>query len=171
MTFQSSYGSFTHLESYYGEERTIVNSVWFWTQLIGSAIRDIVDWFLGGFDGILYTLIAIIVVNYIIGVLTSILRKKFSESIGLSVFISKLAILLLVGIGHLIDLYLLENGATLRTAIIIFYISTEGISLLEDASNIGLPIPQILKRVFEQVRSRSGEDHDDKDDSDSLNGK
>ena len=108
-----------------------------------------------GSDGFLYALIAFVAVDYITGVLRAIVEKQLSSRIGAHGIAKKVAIFLVVGIGHLIDFYLLgSDGAPLRTAVIFFYIANEGVSLLENATAIGLPVPDKLKDVLAQLHGK-----------------
>ena len=64
----------------------------------------------------------------------------------------------LVGIGNILDVYVLGEAGVLRTAVIFFYLSNEGVSLLENSAHLGLPIPEKLKDVLAQLHDRSGKD-------------
>jgi toxin secretion/phage lysis holin len=132
--------------------------IWSWIQAAIAAIGGTLGWYLGGLDGFLYALIAFVVVDYITGVLRAIVEKKLSSRIGAHGIAKKVAIFLVVGIGHLIDTYLLGGtGAPLRTAVIFFYIANEGVSLLENATSIGLPVPAKLKDILAQLHDRADE--------------
>ena len=133
-----------------------MKDIWNWIQTAFAVIGGMLGWYLGGVDGFLYTLIAFVVVDYITGVLRAIVEKKLSSQIGAHGIAKKVALFLVVGIGHLIDTYLISStGAPLRTAVIFFYLSNEGVSLLENAGHLGLPIPAKLKAVLEQLHDRS----------------
>lgn len=126
-----------------------------WTKAIFAVIGGMIGWFLGGIDSFLYTLIAFVVVDYITGVLRAVVEKKLSSRIGAHGIAKKVAIFLVVGIGHLIDKYLLKGtGTPLRTAVVFFYIANEGISLLENAAAIGLPVPKKIKDVLAQLHGK-----------------
>ena len=129
----------------------------FWNtiQLIIAAIGGWLGWFLGGRDGLLYTLIAFVAIDYITGVMCAINDHTLSSEVGFRGICRKVLIFLLVGIGHIIDLYVIGTGSVLRTAVIFFYISNEGVSLLENAAHLGLPIPEKLKAVLEQLHDRA----------------
>ena len=119
-----------------------MKTIWAWTQTAFAGIGGVIGWYLGGLDGFLYALIAFVVVDYPTGVLRAIYEKRLSSRIGAQGITKKVAIFLVVGIGHLVDFYLLgSEGAALRTAVIFFYIANEGISLLENATAIGLTEP------------------------------
>jgi toxin secretion/phage lysis holin len=138
------------------EDRTM-KTIWAWTHTAFAGLGGVVGWYLGGLDGFLYALIAFVVVDYIMGVLRAVFEKKLSSRIGARGITKKVAIFLVVGIGHLIDAYLLGGqGAALRTAVIFFYIANEGISLLENAAAIGLPVPDKLKDVLQQLHGNGG---------------
>ena len=122
------------------------------TQLILTAIGGYLGYILGGFDGLLYALIAFVVIDYITGLMLAIIKKEVSSSIGFKGIFKKVMIFLLVAIGHTIDAYLIKNGSAIRTAVIFFYISNEGISILENSANIGLPIPEKLKEILVQLK-------------------
>ncbi|MGX6991072.1 phage holin family protein [Pseudolactococcus reticulitermitis] len=132
-----------------------MKETWTWIQLSLSAIGGFVGWFLGGFDGLLYTLVAFVVVDYITGILRAIADKKLSSKIGAHGITKKMMIFLLVGAAHLLDVEIIRNGNVLRDAVVFFYISNEGISLLENASKIGLPIPQKLRDILEQLHDKT----------------
>ncbi len=135
-----------------------MKTIWAWTQTAFAGIGGVVGWYLGGLDGFLYALIAFVVVDYLTGVLRAIYEKRLSSRIGAQGITKKVAIFLVVGIGHLVDFYLLgSEGAALRTAVIFFYIANEGISLLENATAIGLPVPDKLKNVLQQLHGNGGE--------------
>ena len=128
--------------------------IWNTIQLVFAAVGGFVGWFLGGCDGLLYTLLAFVVIDYITGVLCAVLDKKLSSAIGFKGICRKVLIFALVGIGHILDLYVIGSGSVMRTAILFFYISNEGVSLVENAVHLGLPVPQKLKDVLEQLHGR-----------------
>lgn len=107
---------------------------------------------MGGFDGFLYALIVFVVVDYVTGVMVGILNKELSSQIGFRGIFKKVVIFSLVAVAHIIDTHVIGNGSVLRTAVIFFYLSNEGISILENAVKIGLPIPEKLKNVLEQLK-------------------
>ncbi len=121
-------------------------------QIIFAAIGAYIGWFLGGFDGLLYALVAFVVLDYITGLMVAVLEKKLSSSIGFKGIFKKVLIFIFVGIGHIIDFYILQNGSAVRTAVIFFYLSNEGLSIVENAAKIGLPVPESLKKVFTELK-------------------
>ena len=129
----------------------------FWNtiQLIFSAVGGWLGYFLGGCDGLLYALLAFVVIDYITGVMCAINDRTLSSEVGFRGICRKVLIFLLVGIANILDVQVIGTGSMLRTAVIFFYISNEGVSLLENASHLGLPVPEQIKTVLEQIHSRS----------------
>ena len=129
----------------------------FWNtiQLIFAAVGGWLGYFLGGCDGLLYALIAFVAIDYITGVMCAISDKTLSSEVGFRGICRKVLIFLLVGIGNIIDVQVLGSPGVLRTAVIFFYLSNEGVSLLENAAHLGLPVPDAIKTVLEQLHDRS----------------
>jgi toxin secretion/phage lysis holin len=136
-------------------------------QLIITGIGGYIGWAIGGLDGFMYALIAFVVIDYITGVMVAILEKKLSSEIGAKGIIKKVLIFLLVGIANIIDIKLIGSGSGIRTATIIFYLSNEGISILENSSRIGLPIPDKLKEILVQLHGK-GDKSNEEDINDEL---
>ena len=128
--------------------KDVVNTMQYVFAAMGGAVGAV----LGGFDGFLYALIVFVAVDYATGVMVGILNKELSSRIGFRGIFKKVMIFCLVAVGHIIDTYGIGNGSVLRTAVIFFYLSNEGISILENAALIGLPIPKKLKEVLEQIK-------------------
>ena len=128
----------------------------FWNtiQLIFAAIGGWLGYFLGGFDGLLYALLAFVVLDYITGVMCAIADKTLSSNVGFKGICRKVLIFLLVGVANVLDVHVIGTGSVLRTAVIFFYISNEGVSLTENAAHLGLPVPEKLKAVLEQLHNR-----------------
>lgn len=129
----------------------------FWNsiQLIFATVGGWLGYFLGGCDGLLYALIAFVAIDYITGVMCAISDKTLSSEVGFKGICRKVLIFLLVGIGNIIDVQVLGSPGVLRTAVIFFYLSNEGVSLLENAAHLGLPVPDAIKTVLEQLHDRS----------------
>lgn len=135
----------------------------FWNtiQFIFTAIGGWLGYFLGGCDGLLYTLLAFVVLDYVTGIMCAVVDKKLSSEIGFRGIFKKILIFALVGIGHLLDVQVLGSVGVLRTAVIFFYLSNEGVSLIENAAHLGLPIPERLKAVLEQLHERAEKDSEE----------
>ena len=129
-----------------------MKETWNTIQVGMAALGGFVGWFLGGFDGSLYTLCAFVVVDYITGVLKAIVEHKLSSHIGAEGITKKVMIFLLIGIAHLLDVEIVGNGNVMRDAVIFFYLSNEGLSIIENTIKLGLPVPQKLKDVLNQIK-------------------
>ena len=134
-----------------------MKTIWINTQLGFTALGGFIGWFLGGIDGFLYALVAFVVLDYITGVMRAVLEKRLSSEIGAKGIFKKILIFSLVGIGHIIDSKIIGDGSVIRTAVIFFYLSNEGVSILENASMIGLPIPEKLKDILMQLKEKGDE--------------
>lgn len=132
-----------------------MKELWNTVQIAFAAIGGWLGYFLGGFDGLLYALIAFMVVDYITGVMCAIVDKTLSSAVGFKGICRKVLILALVGIAHILDANIIGDGSVLRTAVIFFYLSNEGVSLLENAAHLGLPIPEKMKEILAQLHNRA----------------
>ena len=137
-----------------------MKQIWSGIQIAFTVFGGFLGWFLGGFDGFLYALIAFTVIDYITGVMCAITDKNLSSAVGFKGICRKVLIFTLVGIGNIVDVYVLGQGGVLRTAVIFFYLSNEGVSILENSAHLGLPIPAKLKDVLEQLHERGGNDNE-----------
>ena len=135
----------------------------FWNtiQLMFTAVGGWLGWFLGGCDGLLYALIAFVVIDYSTGVMCAINDQSLSSEVGFRGICRTVLIFLMVGIANILDVNVIGTGSVLRTAVIFFYISNEGVSLMENAAHLGLPVPEKIKVVLEQLHDRA-EDKEDK---------
>ena len=137
---------------------------WNMIQLVFTAIGGWLGWFLGGCDGLLFALIAFVVIDYITGVMCAVSDHTLSSEVGFRGICRKVLIFLLVGIANILDVQVIGTGSVLRTAVMFFYISNEGVSLLENAGHLGLPIPQKLKDILAQLHDRADGTDDEKED-------
>ena len=135
-----------------------MKELWNTAQVIFAAIGGWLGYFLGGCDGLLIALVVFVVVDYLTGVMCAVSDKKLSSEVGFKGICRKVLIFLLVGIGNVIDVQVLGHPGVLRTAIIFFYLSNEGLSLTENAAHLGLPVPEKLKEVLEQLHDRHDEE-------------
>lgn len=122
----------------------------FWSAGAGAALGD----YLGSFDSLMYALVAFIVTDYITGVLCAIVERNLSSAIGFKGICQKVVMLALVGVANVLDMHIIGSGCVLRSAVIFFYISNEGISIIENAARIGLPVPDKLQGVLQQLRNK-----------------
>ena len=129
----------------------------FWNtmQMVFAAVGGWLGYFLGGCDGLLIALVVFTVVDYITGVMCAINDQKLSSEVGFRGICRKVLIFILVGAANILDAQVIGSGSVLRTAVIFFYLSNEGVSLLENAAHLGLPIPKKLKDVLAQIHDRA----------------
>ena len=137
---------------------------WNTVQLIFTAIGGWLGYFLGGCDGLLIALVVFVAADYITGVMCAVVDKKLSSEVGFKGICRKVLIFVLVGIANILDVQVIGTGSVLRTAVIFFYLSNEGVSLLENAGHLGLPIPEKLKDVLAQLHDRAEKPEDGKED-------
>ena len=150
-----------------------MKEIWNWIQLGIAAIGGLLGGFLGGLDGFLYALIAFVVIDYITGVMCAVVNKKLSSEVGFKGIFKKILIFCMVAVGHIIDTRILGvagDGSAIRTAVIFFYLANEGISLLENTTRLGLPVPDKLKEVLAQLHNGKSI-HKPSDPSDPSEGK
>ena len=131
-----------------------IDLIWAKIQIGVTAFGGWLGYFLGGLDGLLIALIVFAVLDYITGVMCAIADRKLSSAVGFRGICRKVLIFALVGVGHVLDTHVVGTGSALRTAVICFYLSNEGVSLLENASHLGLPVPEKLKKALEQLHDR-----------------
>ena len=130
-----------------------------------SVIGGWLGYFVGGVDGLMTALLIFMILDYITGLMCAVADKKLSSSIGFKGICKKVLIVMLVGVAHVVDMYVVGNGNALRSAVVCFYISNEGVSMLENAAHLGLPIPDKLKSILAQLHKR-----DDKADTTKCDG-
>ena len=129
----------------------------FWNivQMVFAAVGGWLGYFLGGNDGLLIALVLFVAADYLTGVMCAVSDKVLSSNVGFKGICRKVLIFLLVGIANILDVHVIGTGSVLRTAVIFFYISNEGVSLLENAAHLGLPVPGKIKAVLEQLHDRA----------------
>lgn len=134
-----------------------MKDLWVSLQLALAAVGAWLGWFLGGMDGLIYAMIVFVIADYVTGVMCAINDKRLSSEIGFKGICRKIIIFMLIGVANLIDVYVIKSGAMLRTATIFFYLSNEGISLLENAVHLGLPVPEKIKQALKQLADNKKE--------------
>ena len=132
-----------------------MKELWNTAQVIFAAIGGWPGDFLGGCDGLLIALVVFVAVDYVTGVMCAISDKKLSSEVGFKGICRKVLIFLLVGIANIVDVQVIGTGSVLRTAVIFFYLSNEGVSLLENAAHLGLPVPEKMKDILAQLHDRA----------------
>lgn len=128
-----------------------MRELWNGIQTVVTVIGGWLGYFLGGKDGLMYALVAMVILDYVTGVMCAVSDQKLSSSVGYRGICRKVLIFALVGVGHLMDLYVMGSAGVLRTAIVFFYLSNEGLSILENAAHLGLPIPSRLRKALRQL--------------------
>ena len=131
-----------------------IDLVWAKVQMAFAAIGGWLGYFVGGADGLLITLLVFMVLDYVTGVMCGIVDKKLSSAVGFKGLFRKVLIFALVGVGHVVDMHVTGTGGALRSAVICFYLSNEGVSLLENATHLGLPVPDKLKDILAQLHNK-----------------
>ena len=131
-----------------------IDLIWTKVQIAITALGGWLGYFLGGMDGLMIALIVLMTLDYVSGVMCAIIDKKLSSAVGFKGICKKVFILMLVGVAHIIDLHVVGTGSALRGAVICFYLSNEGLSLLENAAHVGLPIPDKLKDILSQLHDK-----------------
>ena len=132
-------------------EELFMKEFWNGIQLVFAVIGGWLGWFLGECDGLMYALIAFVVADYVTGVMCAVSDKQLSSEVGFKGICRKVLIFVLVGMANILDMHVIGTGCVLRTAVLFFYISNEGVSVLENAGHLGLPIPARLLNVLEQL--------------------
>ena len=140
-----------------------IDLIWAKVQIAITALGGWLGYFLGGMDGLMIALIVLMTLDYVSGVMCAIIDKKLSSAVGFKGICKKVFILMLVGVAHIIDLHVVGTGSALRGAVICFYMSNEGLSLLENAAHIGLPIPDKLRDILSQLHDKERDTTDQGD--------
>ena len=131
-----------------------IDIIWAKIQMAITAIGGWIGYFVGGVDGLMTALLIFMVLDYITGLMCAIADKQLSSAVGFRGICRKVRIFLLVGVAHIVDLHVVGSGSALRGAVVCFYLSNEGVSMLENAAHLGLPIPEKLKAILEQLHDR-----------------
>lgn len=131
-----------------------IDLIWTKLQVAITAIGGWLGYFVGGLDGLLTALLILMVIDYITGIMCAIVDKKLSSAVGFKGICKKVLILMLVGVAHIVDMHVVGTGEALRSAVICFYLSNEGVSVLENAAHLGLPVPEKLKVILAQLHDK-----------------
>lgn len=136
-----------------------IDLVWAKLQMAFTAIGGWLGYFLGGMDGLMIALIIFVALDYVTGLMCAISDKALSSAVGFKGICRKVLIFLLVGVAHIVDVHVIGTGSALRGAVVCFYLSNEGVSMMENASRLGLPIPEKLKEILAQLHNRGDKDN------------
>lgn len=130
---------------------------------ISAAVGGVVGFLFGQLNGLFWAVIALMAIDYVTGVIVAVLDKKLSSEVGFRGLVKKLFILVLIAVGHILDAYIIGQGAAVMTAVMLFFAANEGISILENAAALGQPVPKKLREVLDQLKRESeGEDEDNR---------
>ena len=140
-----------------------IDLVWAKLQMAIAAGGGWLGYFVGGVDGLMTALLGLMVMDYVTGVICAVIDRELSSSVGFRGIFKKVLILMLVGVAHIVDLHVVRSGEALRSAVICFYLSNEGVSVLENAGHLGLPIPEKLKGILAQLHDRMEEPDETED--------
>ena len=136
---------------------------WNMIQAAFAAVGGWLGYFLGGSDGLLYALLIFVVIDYLTGVMCAIEDKKLSSAVGFRGLCRKVLTFMLVGVGHVLDVHVLGQAGVLRTAVIFWALANNGLSIIENSTHLGLPVPEQLKLVLEQIHDRAGKSGESED--------
>ena len=131
-----------------------MKELWNMCQLAFTAVGGWLGYFLGGCDGLIIALVLFVVIDYITGVMCAVVDRKLSSAVGFKGIFRKVLIFMLVGIANIIDVQVIKSGSVLRTAVVFFYLSNEGLSLIENSVHLGLPVPEKLKAGLKQLNDK-----------------
>ena len=124
------------------------------TNFFFGSIVGLLGWFFGGLDGFVRVLITFTVIDYLSGIAVAIwVKHNLSSAAGFKGIFKKCLIFSFVGIAHVLDKYMLGDTQLLRTAVCLFYIGNEGLSIIENADTLGVPFPKALKDKFLELKS------------------
>ena len=147
-----------------------IDLVWAKIQGAITVIGGWLGYFLGGLDGLMIALVVFVILDYVTGIMCAINDRKLSSAVGFRGICRKVLIFLLVGVAHIVVLHVVGSGSALRGAVVCFYLSNEGVSMLENAAHLGLPIPEKLKAILEQLHDRESPAAPDDTDDDTNDG-
>ena len=123
-----------------------------------KSLNEVFSWFLGNRDEPMCTLIIFMAADLLTGIMSSVVNNQFDDNTLLKGIAKKICILILIGIAHTMDLYLLSRAELLRNPVLFFFISSEGISVCKNASKLEVPIPDRLKKILLQIAQKEKKD-------------
>ena len=143
-----------------------IDLVWTKVQMAITAVGGWLGYFVGGVDGLMTALLVFMVLDYVTGLMCAVVDKKLSSAVGFKGICKKLLIIILVGVAHVVDVHVVGTGEALCSAVVCFYLSNEGVSVLENAAHLGLPVPEKLKNVLAQIHGRTDETNETEENED-----
>ena len=145
-----------------------IDIIWAKIQIAFSAIGGWLGYFLGGNDGLLIALLVLMVLDYISGIMCAIVEKNLDSRIGFKGICKKALILMIVGVANVVDVHVVGTGSTFRGAVICFYLSNEALSLFENTTHLGLPVPEKLRSILSQLHNKDSKDTKNETDDKSV---
>lgn len=128
---------------------------------VAGAVGAVLGFLFGEVNGLFWALIAFMATDYITGVIVAAINKQLSSEVGFKGLAKKLLILVFVSLGHIADMYVLGGTPVAMSAVMLFYIANEGLSIIENAGNLGLPVPKKLKDIMIQLKKESEENENE----------
>ena len=122
---------------------------------VAGAVGAVLGFMYGEVTGLFWALIAFMALDYITGVVVAIIEKRLSSEVGFRGLAKKFLILVFVAVGHIADTYILGGTPAAMSAVMLFYMANEGISIIENAAALGLPVPKKLKDIMVQLKKES----------------
>ncbi len=122
---------------------------------IAGAVGAVLGFMYGEVNGLFWALIAFMALDYITGVIVAVINKRLSSEVGFKGLAKKFLILVFVAVGHIADTYILGGTPAAMSAVMLFYMANEGISIIENAAALGLPVPKKLTSIMEQIKNKS----------------
>lgn len=138
--------------------------MWARMKIAIAVVGGWLSYFVGGADRLLTTLILFVVLDYVTGVMCAVAERKLSSVVGFTGICRKVLVFLLVGVANILDTHVIGTGNAVRSAVVCFYLSNEGISILENAARLGLPIPEKLRAILRQLEEEGEEAADEEED-------
>ena len=123
-------------------------------RIAAAGIGGIATYIWGPWDALIIALVAMVAIDYITGIIKAAVQGKLSSLVGFKGLLKKVAIFLLVAVGVMVDKIIPATNEAVRNAVIFFYIANEGLSILENAGELGLPLPAALKKSLEKMKDK-----------------
>lgn len=126
--------------------------------MVAATIGAALGFLFGEVTGLFWALLAFMVLDYVTGIINAVISRTLSSEVGFKGLAKKFVILIFVAVGHIIDTYILGGTPAIMSAVMLFYLANEGISIIENAARLGLPVPKKLVEIMEQLKKKSEEE-------------
>jgi len=121
-----------------------------------AILGALVSFMLGEINGLFYALVAVVALDYITGFMEALIKKQLSSKVGFNGIVKKVFLFVIVMVANIVDAQIIGNGDVLRSATICFFIANEALSILENAGEMGIPLPKKLLAILEQLKNKEG---------------